>query len=189
MGNGCDFSWNALPSGWGWTRIQDATPQKGDILVWVDGYEGCGHVAICGGPNKYYHQRAEGPYVSINENSLTGGFYVEGYWANYWGVIRPKFASSVPLSTPTISFNKSSYTVGDTITVSWVASPSDSNLSHYWIQVTDPSGGTIAEKGLVLIEIAANPLFISLACSLMLLRFLEPMNNTFSDLMRLPSVV
>ncbi len=45
-----------------------------------------------------------------------------------------------PLTTPTISFDKSSYTMGDTITVSWALSPSDSNLSHYWIVVYDPDG-------------------------------------------------
>ncbi len=41
------------------------------------------------------------------------------------------------LVTPTISFNKSSYTIGDTIVVSWKPSPSNSNLSHYWISVYD----------------------------------------------------
>ncbi len=82
--------------------------------------------------------------VALN-NSYTNGRF--GYISHASNNNTSNNSSSVPLTTPTISFNKSSYTVGDTITVSWAASPSNSNLSHYWIQVTDPSGGTIADKG------------------------------------------
>lgn len=31
-GNGADYSWNQLPAGW--QRLQNAQPQKGDILVY-----------------------------------------------------------------------------------------------------------------------------------------------------------
>lgn len=44
-GNGADYSWNQLPAGW--TRIQNAQPQKGDILVYSgNAANKYGHVAI-----------------------------------------------------------------------------------------------------------------------------------------------
>ena len=57
-GNGCDYATNAYPSDMGWERLQGATPQMGDILVWTEGYKNYGHVAICGDTdtNKFYHQ-------------------------------------------------------------------------------------------------------------------------------------
>ena len=44
------------------------------------------------------------------------------------------------LITPTISLDKSSYIVGDTVTVSWALSPPNSNLENYWITIYGPSG-------------------------------------------------
>ena len=44
------------------------------------------------------------------------------------------------LVTPIISTDKSLYNVGDTINISWVASPSNSNLSHYWLNIINPDG-------------------------------------------------
>ena len=44
-GNGADYSWNQLPAGW--QRLQNAQPQKGDILVYSgNGANPYGHVAI-----------------------------------------------------------------------------------------------------------------------------------------------
>lgn len=149
-GDACDYATNSLPSGMGWERKKGATPQKGDILIWTQGYNNLGHVAICGGTNKYYHQNwAGGQYVQIQASSYTSGLPVRnGVYANYWGVIRPKFGSYAPLVTPTITFDKSSYTKGDTITVSWKASPSNSNLSHYWITITDSAGKKHINEGI-----------------------------------------
>lgn len=50
-GNGADYVYNGLPDGW--TRLQNGTPQKGDILVYTGGY---GHVAIYESDNITYHQ-------------------------------------------------------------------------------------------------------------------------------------
>ena len=86
-GNGADYAWNTLPSGW--QRMQGAQPQRGDILV----YSGSdsnpyGHVAIYESDYVTYHQ-------NFNSHS-----YVEkvGYKYNrlanpYWGVIRPNWSS------------------------------------------------------------------------------------------------
>lgn len=100
-GNGCDYATNALPSGW--KRIKGGTPQPGDILVWTEGYENYGHVAICGGSSKYYHQNWDGYYVQVLKKSYTGGFSISSgkYHANYYGVIRPDFTAS---SNPSVSY-------------------------------------------------------------------------------------
>ena len=52
---------------------------------------------------------------------------------------------SSDIVTPTIATDKSSYIVGDTINISWAASPSNSNISHYWINVIAPDGTWIHE--------------------------------------------
>ena len=44
LGNGADYTWNSLPSGW--TRHKGVQPKKGDMLVYTGGYGGYGHVAI-----------------------------------------------------------------------------------------------------------------------------------------------
>lgn len=52
---------------------------------------------------------------------------------------------NLDIVTPTISTDKSSYIVGDTVNVSWAASPSNSNLEHYWITIDAPSGTIVNE--------------------------------------------
>lgn len=95
-GNGIDYTWNAVPDGW--TRIQGAVPQLGDILVYTGGVQDeqgryLGHVAICGeSPTVTYHQNFNGPYVE----RVTGIRY-DGFTADYWGVIRPDF-SNIPIT-------------------------------------------------------------------------------------------
>ena len=102
-GNGCDYATNSLPSGW--QRIKGGTPKKGDILVWTNGYKGYGHVAICGGDNKYYHQNWSGLYVQVLNKSYTGGFSISqgAYYAKYWGVIRPNFSPAMQITYENIT--------------------------------------------------------------------------------------
>ena len=52
----------------------------------------------------------------------------------------------VPLVEPKIHLNKTSYTVGDTVTFTWDASPAESGLDHYWVTVIDPSGNKIHDN-------------------------------------------
>lgn len=49
------------------------------------------------------------------------------------------------LVTPTINTDKGSYIVGDTVNISWAASPSGSNLDHYWLTIDSPSGTILNE--------------------------------------------
>ncbi len=80
-GNGTDYTHNALPSGW--SRIQGAVPQPGDILVYTGGY---GHVAIYESDYSTYHQNFNShQYVE----RIT--YRYNGLGSPYWGVIRPNW--------------------------------------------------------------------------------------------------
>ena len=90
---------NSVPSDI--TRIPNATPQKGDILIYLGGY---GHVAIYENDYSTYHQNYGNPPAQCvthetwkynNSNYLSSGQY-------YWGVWRPNFASGS--STPDVSY-------------------------------------------------------------------------------------
>ena len=86
-GNGCDYAWNALPSGW--QRIQGAQPQKGDILVYSGNSSNrYGHVAIYAADRETYHQNFNShPYVE----KVT--YKYNGLSNPYWGGIRPDFST------------------------------------------------------------------------------------------------
>ncbi|MBR3987737.1 MAG: CHAP domain-containing protein [Clostridia bacterium] len=77
------------------TRIAGATPQPGDILIWIDGPFNAGHVAICGNSGKYYHQNYQGRFVKALTESYTSGLtYRDGGIAPYYGVLRPHFSNN-----------------------------------------------------------------------------------------------
>lgn len=82
-GNGQDYAWNTVPSGW--QRIQGAVPQPGDILVYTN--SPYGHVAIQGNSVIYHIRPSYSKYVLAESVSYN-------YYPNYWGVIRPNFSSS-----------------------------------------------------------------------------------------------
>ncbi|MBR5409101.1 MAG: CHAP domain-containing protein, partial [Clostridia bacterium] len=90
--NGEGYSWNTLPSGW--SRIQGATPQAGDILVYTGNTYG--HVGIMGKDGAHYHQNLiissypdGSPVVKITSWAYTGITS-----PSYWGVVRPNFSGS-----------------------------------------------------------------------------------------------
>ena len=90
-GNGSDYATNALPSGW--TRLKGAQPRLGDILVYTGGYNNYGHVAIYESDYVSYHQNFNGKQYVVRAtckyNALNNP---------YWGVIRPDFGGSEPVS-------------------------------------------------------------------------------------------
>ena len=90
-GNGPDYATNALPSGW--TRLKGAQPRLGDILVYTGGYNNYGHVAIYESDYVSYHQNFNGKQYVVRAtckyNALNNP---------YWGVIRPDFGGSAPVS-------------------------------------------------------------------------------------------
>lgn len=102
-GNGCDYAYNAKPSGW--SRLKNAKPQKGDVLVYTGGWGGYGHVAIYESDYSTYHQNWNGhAYVE----RVTNWKYNSSGSIHYWGVIRPDFVKSKSASSGTSSSNTSS---------------------------------------------------------------------------------
>ena len=89
-GNGVDYSWNQLPAGW--QRLQNAQPQKGDILVYSgNGANPYGHVAIYESDYSTWHQNFASQRKVVNVTNIR----YNGFDNPYWGVIRPDFGSAV----------------------------------------------------------------------------------------------
>ena len=90
-GNGADYSWNQLPAGW--TRIQNAQPQKGDILVYSgNNANPYGHVAIYESDYSTWHQNFDSQRKVVNVTNIRYNRFDNPYW----GVIRPDFSSATP---------------------------------------------------------------------------------------------
>lgn len=90
-GNGADYSWNQLPAGW--QRLQNAQPQKGDILVYSgNAANKYGHVAIYESDNITWHQN----YAYQRKVVRVTNVRYNGFDNPYWGVIRPDFSSATP---------------------------------------------------------------------------------------------
>ena len=89
-GNGADYSWNQLPAGW--QRLQNAQPQKGDILVYSgNAANKYGHVAIYESDYSTWHQN----YAYQRKVVHVTNVRYNGFDNPYWGVIRPDFSSAV----------------------------------------------------------------------------------------------
>ncbi len=90
-GNGADYSWNQLPAGW--QRLQNAQPQKGDILVYSgNAANPYGHVAIYESDYSTWHQN----YAYQRKVVHVTNVRYNGFDNPYWGVIRPDFSSATP---------------------------------------------------------------------------------------------
>ena len=89
-GDGKDYWTNNLPAGW--TRIPNAQPQKGDILVYGwSAKNPAGHVAIYESDYSTWHQNfGTARYVT----QVT--FRYNSFDNPYLGVIRPDFSSATP---------------------------------------------------------------------------------------------
>ena len=89
-GNGADYSWNQLPAGW--QRLQNAQPQKGDILVYSgNNANPYGHVAIYESDYSTWHQNFASQRKVVHVTNIR----YNGFDNPYWGVIRPDFGSAV----------------------------------------------------------------------------------------------
>lgn len=91
-GNGADYSWKEpLPAGW--QRLQNAQPQKGDILVYSgNGANPYGHVAIYESDYSTWHQNYSYQRKVVHVTNVR----YNGFDNPYWGVIRPDFSSATP---------------------------------------------------------------------------------------------
>ena len=90
-GNGSDYTWNALPSGW--ERLEGAQPQPGDILVYTGGYNNYGHVAIYESDRCHYHQNFNDRNFPHPGQVQRITYMYNGLSNPYWGVIRPDFST------------------------------------------------------------------------------------------------
>ena len=89
-GNGVDYWYNALPAGW--TRISNAQPQKGDILVYGSSSDNkYGHVAIYESDYSTWHQNYANQRKVVNVTNVKYNRFTNPYL----GVIRPDFSSAV----------------------------------------------------------------------------------------------
>ena len=89
-GNGADYSWNQLPTGW--KRLPNAQPQKGDILVYSgNAANKYGHVAIYESDKITWHQNFANQRKVVRVTNVR----YNGFDNPYWGVIRPDFGSAV----------------------------------------------------------------------------------------------
>ncbi len=89
-GNGVDYWYNDLPAGW--TRIPNAQPQKGDILVYGSSSDNkYGHVAIYESDYSTWHQNYAYQRKVVNVTNVKYNRFTNPYL----GVIRPDFGSAV----------------------------------------------------------------------------------------------
>ena len=89
-GNGVDYWYNDLPAGW--TRIPNAQPKKGDILVYGSSSDNkYGHVAIYESDYSTWHQNYAYQRKVVNVTNVK----YNGFTNPYLGVIRPDFGSTV----------------------------------------------------------------------------------------------
>ncbi len=112
----------------------------------------------CGDSNEgvtqwWYFEAVEGGYVirnysnsscvlDISGTNVLVSTYVEGKQSQIWTL------TPVDLVKPTITLDKSSYEVGDTVNISWAATPSSTNFSHYWLRVISPAGDNLVHKSM-----------------------------------------
>ena len=91
-GDGADYAWKEpLPAGW--QRLQNAQPQKGDILVYSgNGENPYGHVAIYESDYSTWHQNFASQRKVVHVTNIR----YNGFTNPYWGVIRPDFSSATP---------------------------------------------------------------------------------------------
>ena len=121
-GSGWQYAYyTGLPDGW--TRIQGAAPQKGDILVYLQspGNEN-GHVAIYESDYVTYHQNYGGKYVKQIGSYYTQMYDRSGSIMPYWGVIRPDFATDTEKPVITSAYVDPASMTGSSYKVRVVAS-------------------------------------------------------------------
>ena len=143
-GNGKDYAWNALPSGW--TRIQyynGFSAKPGDIAVWTSTSSTLGA--------KYGHVglvlSATSTNMTIVDQGASYGYKVHsGSWkysSGFYGVIRPDFksASRGELTVPTIQIDSNVYYVGNNIHISWDKTSANTDFYQYWLIIKNTTNG------------------------------------------------
>ena len=151
-GNGADYASASNALRGGWTRIYQAQPQPGDILIYTGTSSNpYGHVGIYESDYVHYHQNVKGYQGVVRctwHYKETGGYNV------YWGVIRPNFGSGSGGGSGgdsvSISFNPSDrQSIGtDEVVLATIitSNMSMSKAKEVGIDVYDESGNLLASK-------------------------------------------
>ncbi len=155
-GNGADYVNIALPNGWKRYSKSQASPGKGDILIYTGGYGGYGHVAIYENDYSTYHQNwSSKAYVEQVTYKYDGDWDIK-----YWGFIRPDFVGGTPgtntnVSVTGVKLNQTSASLapGEKVTLTATVSPANAtNKKVTWssnntgVAVVD-SKGVVTAKG------------------------------------------
>lgn len=140
-GNGSDYTWNKLPSGW--TRIAGAVPQPGDILVYTGGYNNYGHVAIFESTYSTYHQRFNNhTYVERVTSIAYNGFSP----TPYWGVIRPNWKSEPTQTTVTFGSDDCQWDTTNGYFYTIATANCSGRFTEAGMTVWDSAGNVVASK-------------------------------------------
>lgn len=106
-GSGCDYASGSGACPPGWSRLYQAKPQPGDILVYEGGpLDPEGHVAIYESDYVHYHQDVRG-YPSGVVKITSWHYDIDDDYAAYWGVIRPAWADAQAPQPISVSFETS----------------------------------------------------------------------------------
>lgn len=94
-GNAKDYASKTPPSGW--QRIQGASIQPGDVVIWTGGASG--HVALAISDSKIVEQNFNGQQY-CTEYDMNHPGYNRYTHDGYWGVWRPNFNAETPMGSP-----------------------------------------------------------------------------------------
>ena len=125
------------------------TPQPGDIISYHSSTSpSAGHAAlvysVSGNTYTIAEQWKGSGTVRSNTKTVRGPEYGVSY--TIIGVARPKAGPKPEMQIPYISFDKSTYNIGETVNVSWTPSPPGSDCGHYWIAIWNPAGENIVNE-------------------------------------------
>ena len=113
-------------------------PSAGDIIYFysssTESKHHVGIVSACDGNTVYTIEGNSGNAVTEHSYSVSNG-KIRGYAVPFGG----------GMVIPELSFSKSSYVAGETVDMSWKASPEGSGLEHYWLIIDAPSGRILNE--------------------------------------------
>ena len=113
-GNGADYSWNQLPAGW--QRLQNAQPQKGDILVYSgNAANKYGHVAIYESDYSTWHQNFASQRKVVNVTNIRYNGFDISIGASSARTSRAQHRlRPTPISAQTSTVTSSARTAGST---------------------------------------------------------------------------
>lgn len=137
----CIFGVMCSDSSGGWYYVSPSQAKIGDYVILNTGHAGI--CISCNGNNIYLY---EANYATANKVRYTPQAYSVSQVSkvrranNYDSV---DTITTVPLTTPTISLDRSSYIAGDFATISWAGSSPQSDFYQYWLVIKNNTTGVV----------------------------------------------